>query len=71
MRLLDDIGWGKHDPGASFELTMPHDALARTVERREETSALMPSVVLDALDAGWRCRRAACASTPGTRPARP
>jgi hypothetical protein len=33
MRLLDDIGWARHDPGQRFELTIPLDELKATLER--------------------------------------
>jgi hypothetical protein len=32
-RLLDDIGWARHDPGERFELTIPREELKATIER--------------------------------------
>lgn len=31
LRLLDDLGWAAHDPRAAFPITMPADALGRTL----------------------------------------
>lgn len=33
MRLLDDLGWGQHDPGEQFALTIAPDDLTRTLQR--------------------------------------
>jgi len=32
-RLLDDLGWGRHDPCTRFDVTVPHPQLARTLLR--------------------------------------
>jgi hypothetical protein len=31
LRLLDDLGWAVHDPRPAFPITMPADALGRTL----------------------------------------
>lgn len=31
LRLLDDLGWAVHDPRPEFPITMPADALGRTL----------------------------------------
>jgi len=33
LHLLDDLGWAAHDPRPDFPLTMPADALGRTLAR--------------------------------------
>lgn len=45
MRLLDDLGWAEREPVESFELTMPLDALARTMQRLQRRSPPLSTVL--------------------------
>jgi len=48
LRLLDDLGWSVHDPRPHFPLTMPVEALGRTLARLADQDPAV-AAVCDAL----------------------
>ena len=48
LRLLDDLGWAAHDPRPDFPLTMPVEALGRTLARLADQDPAV-AAVCDAL----------------------
>lgn len=48
LRLLDDLGWALHDPRPHFPLTMPVEALGRTLARLADQDPAV-AAVCDAL----------------------
>lgn len=59
MRLLDDIGWARHDPGERFALTVPIDELRRTIVRLRQaaTAVLHGQLAQTDLEAALRSMR--------------
>ena len=43
MRLLDDIGWGAHDPGRHFDLTLPAGQLALAADHLSDRARSRPT----------------------------
>lgn len=60
MRLLDDLGWARHDPGERFELTIPPDELKATIERLgiDALRAVVRPLLERDVDHELRCLRA-------------
>ena len=48
LRLLDDLGWAVHDPRPGFPLTMPVEALGRTLAQLADQDPAV-AAVCDAL----------------------
>jgi hypothetical protein len=48
LRLLDDLGWAVHDPQPEFPITMPADALGRTLAQLADQDTAV-AAVCDAL----------------------